>query len=765
MAQLDELSGYFVPTFCPTSTGLVCACDMCFDVHTGPCSAIGPHDLHCVCNNCMQFASDDSKYQQSLAVRYPVTVMSDDENAGEGPLVEIFDSLPFDTREALELLYQNLSPDIKEKLSNLVVTLVDDGEVPPPNSPTNQDMHAYNGNQFHQHHHGWGDFIRAAGRGLARSTNPADKFALAGLGSAGLIGSALGYTSTQNMSKPLSELRVQLFGGVEKHDPNKWQKVLPKTITNKEMHAVNGNIKHEFGDTWKDTAERVIHSEDDIKHHSKNKFGDEWLANAEKIIHMDGPKRAPSNKEMHTINGNIYGPMNVGVKEKTHKNQLRRLARKINKQRSNVKVNKKKGRVIVNNKIAIAKRGRRSNVPRKDIKQLKAEDRLAAKYTAFLKNPVFRPPPLGSTGQTPVKLLHGFKEITISMGTLGGLACTEFIAFLSPKLFGLFTSVSNYTVPITYGGAVNGTVNFQNVASNSAMVTSDFENLTSLKNEAGNTNSTSPVPMVRFVGGHVSLRCRCPMSTTAPPYLFGGLLPSQVTAASNPQIVDTSSQLTALTSTAIRALPSTVEIDGFDVSSVYIPGSAKSLDFSNFVAQYNATNMDSTAVPYIGMSGCPTTATVTLVVSAWFEIQQNVVNQNYSGWQLGPKVSTEDIYDRIKRFKTVNPVLLQEGGKTNSGSRGAAFTIAEFIKPTVYDPQKELDDLRNQLTHMNERFKKLTVETNSNSEDDEKFSHVSTPESPQYRSLSRSTIDLALHLKDKLTPGSVTSKTSRVSLP
>lgn len=768
MALIDVQSGYFLPTFCPTSSGLVCACDMCFDSDIGPRVGIGPHDLHCVCDNCLHFARDDDKYHESVDIRYPVddvmSDVSDDEMEIKEDLEAIYDSLPQTVRENLEQIYESLDQKVKDRLSDVLAVLVKSEDIAPPNSPTNQEMHAYNGNQFHQHHHGWGDFIRAAGRGLARSTNPADKFALAGLGSAGLIGSALGYTSTQNMSKPLSELRTQIFGGVEKHDPNRWQKVLPKVITNQEMHAQNGNIKHDFGDQWKN-AEKLIHSEDDIKHHNKSstKFGDEWLKNAEKIISAKNPKKAPSNKEMHAINGNIYGPKNKGVKPKTHKNQLKRLARKINKARGRPRG--KMPKIVINNKPAVAKSRGKSKWIKKETSQFKKEEAIAKRYTKFLQNPVYMPPLLGSTGETPVKLLHGFFETTINMASALGVAnCTDFIAYLSPKMFGIYTSDNNYVSPVTIGVAINSTSPFLNTAGTSAMATFDFTNITALKAESGAATSTTAIPLARYLGGHISVRCRCPMATTAPPFIFGGLLPSQAVSAANSLTVDTSKQLNALTNTTIRGMNSSVEIDGFEAGSVYFPSSSKALDFSQFVCQYNNAYMDPTAVPYVGMTGCPTTASLTIICSAWFEVQQNATNQYYSGWRLGPKVSTEDVYDRLSHFKTANGISFNQGGKTNSGSSRTMFSVADYLQPVKKDPEQELTALRLQLQDLNTKFDKLSINTDPGEEDDEKyFTH--SPESTSYKSLSRSTIDLALQLKDKLTPGSVTSKASRIALP
>jgi hypothetical protein len=806
MALLDSPSGYLLPTFRCLPGGLVCACDMCYDpVAHMPISGIGPHDLHCLCDDCMFFALDDEAYSQALSVRYPIIV--------ENPPFEV----------------TNLSPEEILYLNNSY------GYHTPPNSPTNQEMHAYNGNES-----SWGDFIVAGIRGAAGSQNPADKFAAGALASAGLLGSSMLYTSYQDMATPLAELRDQFF----------------PSPSNKDMHSYNGNIdvfgdfSHltEYGPHYNKKTNKIDEFEDfDVSHllapefnHAGKSIQDELAEINSKTARrlrgkipkindiskplqgpisqdiskpLRGPIRdkiisneithrlvskfpeiiedpkfkqiqdqlnkpvpdlnqikkdlnkladnhpqirtlGPTNKEMHAINGNIQGPANKGVSSKENKKSLRKLARKLNKTKKNVNVKKFFKTTI-----------RKTKLPRGVRRAGKietAERRLASKYSSFLKNPVFRPPRLGSTGSNPTKLLHGYYEITFNMAATGltnNLAATDLIVFISPKMFKFFSSPSSFSGPVNIGTAINSNSTFTNIAATSSIDCFDFTNVTPLKNETGCTSSSTQNPLARFVGGHVSLRCRCPISTTAPPFMYGGLLPSQeITIGAGNTNADPSTQLNQLTSTQIRGLPSTAEITGMEGSVVYVPGSANDLVFNPFALTYNAANLPHSTIPYIGMTGCNTAANFTIVFSGWWEIMQTKDNAAYGGWSLGPKLSTEDIFDNLKRIKPVNSYALNQGAKSNAGK----ISIAQMIAPPIKKPEEEFDQLKIQLKELNEKFRNLTVDLDS---EDEKYLSVSSPVSPKYQSLSRSTIDLALQLKDKLTPGSVTSKTSRTNFP
>lgn len=725
MVLVDPETGYYLPAFATFDSFLVCPCDMCFS-ETEPRRSIGPHDLHCVCLDCCVFALDDDAYNEALEARYPDVFRSLVKDLGGK-------SIPYPT---------------------------------PPNSPTNKEMHAYNGNQF-QHHHGVGEYLRAAARGIQRSTNPADQFAAMGVGWPIALASALSYTAHSNMSKPLAELRDQIFGSKLKHDPNAWQ----KKITNAEMHATNGNIKpqstfdavggadsKQLADQW-NQADLVIGKDYDFKNkRNKTRNIAQEIRDGLEITKNRFRDTAPSNKEMHAMNGNIYGPMNKGANPKTHKNQLKKLARKINKQKKKPKVVEK---VF---KKTIAKK-KQPKALRRAAREFSKEQKIARIYASFLKQPVWKPPQLGSTGVVPTKLLHGFYETTVSMAAIGGTFgsltnCTDMMAFISPKMFSYSTAQNNYGAPIAVGFAVNATSSYTNIASTSSITTLDFANVTALKNETGCATSISAIPLIRYLGGHISLKCRCPMSTTAPPYIFGGLYPSQNGATSG-TLVDPALQLNQLSSTSLRALQSTREVEGFEVSTVYLPGSTNDLEFSTSIGNYSVASLINTPVAYVGMTGCPTTASVTIICSMWFEVQQNSSNSNYSGFSRGPKISTEDIFDYLPNIQPVQPVCLNQGTKNNGGSTSVT-SVAELIRPPEKSLAQQLDELKIHLNSLNEKYQKLTVLTE---EEDEKYITAETPDTPQYRSLSRSTIDLALQLKDRLTPGSVASKTSRISLP
>jgi len=740
----------FIATKAPSPVMLSCACDMCFDLDYGCIQGIGPHDLHCVCPDCVLLASDDALYDSYLENRYP--------------------------DQFADLHYYAWHDDDSEY-------------EPPSNSPTNQEMHAVNGNLSHQHHSGYGDFLRAAGRGLAGSTNPADQFALAGLGSVGLLGGSLGYTSTQNMGKPLNELREQLW-------PTEKQPVDYTKPDNKYMHSYNGNKKGSDGgmiaidEIVNGKLQKDLSGITDLQNSR-----DQWLKDHPKVIKpnydpdlidtidMDTgilpqypidedqdlsevpvkqTKTGPTNKEMHITNGNIYGPANKGVTKKQNKIHLRKLKRKLNKAK------KKGSNVIVkvnNNKPHNKSHRGVGKIVVKD----KEEKKIAQIYTKFIKQPVIKPPKIGSTGNLPTKILHGYFEQVFNMNApgFGGVVstpCTDLIAFLSPKLQAHFTSVSDFTAPIVVGASTSSATPFVNTATTNGMTTLDFNNVTALVNEAG--VSGNDLPLARVLGGHISLICRCPMQSVAPPYIFGGLLPSDTPFKGPSRVADLSQQLNQLTTTQIRILKSTTDVSGYEVSAVWTPSSSNDLQFWNnlcFQGGAGTHVLDVCPIPYVGMTGCPNTATVTIKASLFFEIQQTSLNYQYSGWSLGPSVESDLVFNYMPRnIRPVSARALQIGQKEGAN---AAAQMAMMIKQQRHpdaDKTITVEELAKQLEEINNKIKTLTIKVPESDEEDEKYVYS---DSPKYTSLSRSTIDLALQLKDKLTPGSVTSKTSRIVLP
>lgn len=739
------LEDYYLPTFIQKSDGfLTCACDMCFTEETTE----GPHDLHCVCSSCLVFSLDEERYDRCLKSRYPDLFS------------ENFKSNPYST---------------------------------PPNSPTNKEMHAQNGNLSHQHHSGYGDFIRAAARGL-HTRNPADRFATVGLGSSSLLGGSLFYTGTRNMGEPLSELWHQ------------WSN--KKAPSNKEMHAYNGNAWQGTGGTisWNPNQPSTDPSKQSGRRTKEPQIGpqpDRWNVpgpndpNLPDIVPdmpsddgIDGPKShlrndqnpviplddhynhqedsnpaiqavhdrmrnqqtGPSNAEMHMYNGNI--PQRPYTKKFAAK-----MAKKAEKRK--FKRKNKKG-IVINNTIAKSKP--RVLKPKLDPKD-SAEKKLAMRYLSFLKHPTTTPPRIGSSGKIPTKILHGYYEVTINMaspgfGTNSALVnATDVVVFLTPKMFSYYSSGQLFAAPISIGLATSGTVAFTNVGSGGTATSTfgcpNFANFTALKNETGATSSSSALPLTRFLGGHVSLSCKCPMATTAPPSVFGGLLPSSLCKFDS-TFMDPALQLNSFTNTEIRSLLcSTPDLPGMTISSVYAPATANQLQFDPNCCNYSGASFTPCyPIPYACMTGCPTTSTITLYVSAYFEVQQTSANAAYGGWGVGPKLSTEDIYDYLPNFKTVSPIPQGLGAKANSGTNSVMAQMRQLRAPEPESVDSKIADLQNTFKSLKIQMDLIDQIRNSEENEDEKYFDIP---------FVTETLPPKPHL-GRVTPGSVTSKTSRTSL-
>jgi len=163
------------------------------------------------------------------------------------------------------------------------------------------------------------------------------------------------------------------------------------------------------------------------------------------------------------------------------------------------------------------------------------------------------------------------------------------------------------------------------------------------------------------------------------------------------------------------------------------------------------------------MTGCPVTANVTVLVSAYFEVAQNSNNINYQGgWSLGPRISTEDIFDNLPKINSVQPKAIALGTKNNSNTMAPQMQLKQLLEPPRESLENRFNNLLDQYNSLSNTIKKLKIDIpNDEDFEDEKYFQ----QSPQYKNLTKSTIDLALSIKDKLTPGSVTSKTIRNNLP
>jgi len=676
---------------------------------------------------------------------------------------------------------------------------------PPPNSPTNAEMHALNGNLSHHHNSSYGDFVRAAGRGLMRGASEPDRFAASTLSGAGAIGGGLLYTSFQNMAKPLAESYEQFFGAKKKHAHT--------NISNKESHIANGNYDSmpnmsrrfkEIVDNTRKPHVDVVNGKITVPPHRpylppSSKPKDQptmkpprtsrpikpfpkptvsdgsntgippevHAALGEKIPYpytKPVPSSGPTNQEMHSYNGNPPKQMTLRQQKKSLRKRT-----KNNAKRSQTKAY---SRVIRSGAAPFPlNRPKPSKAIRNAAKVDSREMRIARQYASFLKQPNFKPPRIGSTGSLPTKLLRGYYKVTINMAAPGiGLNpvtnCTSLIAYLCPKVFPTASATvaqvpNTFSSPIVIGVAQDQNTQFTSPAGTATPTNSlalvDFANNLALNNESG-AISAGVVPPARWLGAAISIECRCPVTTTAPPYLFGGLIPMDQ-ARSTTGYAALDSQLNQFTTNQLRNLPTSVDVPGMEVSSVYLPAASASFNFDSLIFAYGANNpvMGVSPIPYVGMMGCPTTASVTLHVTSWFEIQQTSNNMNYSaGWSLAPKVSAEDVFDHLPKIKNIQPRIVSIGSKQGNFSISEMLTTLNHPPPPVTTVQDEIELLKKRLDHLSLKIDDEEDEKYFDTEHTPSLDHQNTP---IYKGLSQSTLDLALSLKKSLTPGSVTNKT------
>lgn len=483
-------------------------------------------------------------------------------------------------------------------------------------------------------------------------------------------------------------------------------------------------------------------------------------------------KIGPTNQEMHAYNGNPpkFGPRTKAQTERTQRKNKRNRKKRFETKNYLKTIRSGAGRFP-------------QNRPKKKLpsavkaagKIEKREQIIARKYSAFLRNPVFEPPRLGSTGNTPTMLVHGYYRKAFSMAapTDDVVNATCVSACINPRIFKSLSSVTSYVAPIVINFTQSGSIvpTISNTTGDVKVET--FTNDVALKNQVlGHSTEGLASPAGRWIGGSITLECRCPMATVAPPFMFGGLLPEYPTEDVLNIKVD--SQLSSFAIDNIRNLQSSVEVPGFSVSSVYIPNTPNALNFNGYTAEYASTKRQPvTSIPYVGMTNCPTTATVEITVSSWFEVQQNtyyaagttVSTGDYAGWVIGPRVSSEDVFDNLKRFAPVSTRMIGMGAKSSSASSSFA-ALAAARDRSLRPPEPTLQD---EISFLKKQYELLRLKIED--EEDEKFinedysSHLDRPDTPQYKGLSKSTLDLAMSIKKTLTPGSVTHKTVPNNLP
>jgi len=320
---------------------------------------------------------------------------------------------------------------------------------------------------------------------------------------------------------------------------------------------------------------------------------------------------------------------------------------------------------------------------------------------------------------------------------------TEFFAFITPSIE--TGSGTNFCAPIMFGGATTPGGVFTSNTSTASYGLTNVANSTALNNEVGSNTPT------RLLSGHISLECKCSMVATAQPYIYGGLLPmaapSVLLAATDPAAYNGTTSMLALNGGAIRNLTSSVDVAGMNVSTVYQPPSASTLNFNTMNATPPTTNggyaIACTSVPYVGVTGCPAGTTITLTVSLYWEVQSTQNNMNYSGWSLGPRVSTEDIFDHLKRFPAVSSRVRGTGAKTDGTSSGEFVMAMAKLHPVSLPPTPE-EILEKRIKYLEDFISKTVITT--------------TPEVVVYQSdsdedseISKSTYDLARKLVKNVT--------------
>lgn len=656
---------------------------------------------------------------------------------------------------------------------------------PPPTSPTNREMHAINGNIEHQR-----KLLH-----LPRPDTPFVRDVVDVLNGAHEMYQEIPqilehfrgqgkYSSDDAMrhyKKYFANKGKFYDAGTPEYDEwwNTYQQTLKpsqlkklKKITNKEQHAKNGNVQNKLKWEWNPNHPPQLNLKDDEADNDAKIMYEHLQAgdNPAQIIQETGP----SNKEMHAYNGN---PPKMGPRTKAQHERIARRRLRNAKKRAETKAYLK---VIKAGAAPFpARRPNRKKLPKgvKAAAKLESEEkRIANKYMRFLKNPVFAPPRLGSTGNMPTNLVHGYLRRTYDMSAPFNSVtnATCFVACVNPVMFRQFVSSTNQNfvgpIEVGVGTGVTSIPTTGNATADFDVL--DFNNATALKRSViGDTSTDKPNPMARLLGASITLECRCPMSTTAPPFLYAGLLDRYPMEQGSTQTVSNITKIINMKFDSMRNLPESLDEPGFQISSVYQPNSPNDLLFNQFTTRNSSASASAppASIPYVALNNCPTNASVTITVSCWYEVHPNnmvdsgglsVSTSQYGGWRTGPKVSSEDVFDNLKRFRSVSRRAIGMGAKAVSGVDAYAAILAADHGQT---PQQQTIDLIKEIQQLKQEYALLKVKIEEE-EDEKYFDCEATPtldkqEAEPFRGLSKSTIDLAMSIKKSLTPGSVTNKT------
>lgn len=344
------------------------------------------------------------------------------------------------------------------------------------------------------------------------------------------------------------------------------------------------------------------------------------------------------------------------------------------------------------------------NVPR-EIKEVRS---LAARYLTCLKNPALTPPRVGSTGETPTIIVHGFYIATVVIGTVSATQASDFLAYLSPRMF-YGASGSNSNNPITYSMSNTPTAAF-NAAGSAQLTTAPFLNQQAMLDGLGLLDNAITVPNARMLSGAISLDCRCPGTGTRP-YMWAGLLPNQNTISATNPLADPTLQLQAYSSTSIRGFPCTVELPGMTGSARYFPKDAEALEFSPALCATTSSSstLINSSIPFVGMSGCVAGSTVTITASAFFEVQTRNNTDQRPGFKFGPKCSSNDVYNELKRFPPASNAVQQIGAKVSSGPSTGSHMVM-FTPPLPATRTAPLPTVQDKLDKLETLFQRFQLE-------------------------------------------------------
>lgn len=567
-------------------------------------------------------------------------------------------------------------------------------------SATNTDDHANPHQHMSSNRHeaeSVGQFLRSAARGLRPSSHISDNLATQLSGMIGLGLPAAWYASD---SSPLTDK-----SGNDDLTHEQW---LARNKQKKQLVGVELNPGPQ-------TSEYKIPFEDSI-HRPQHKPGTQWEW-----------KKDPPMQPLVGVEPNP-GPIKFNLTAgKSHPPRKRKMQQRKYKQ----KQKQKERPVVVQPKVAVVKSNNnrvRAKIPR----ELSLLRRVANQYARFLKSPHSMPPRIGSTGNNPTRFMHGFFIGTYPFVNINSLPSTEFMAYLAPK-FRTSGSVSTSVAPLTVCFSNSPSINFQD-ATNSTITKVNYTN---------SAGFTSAVNNARLSGMSISIDCRCP-ATDKKPYVYAGLWRNNDYVVAG-DLANNANQISNLNSSQVRGSYTSVELTGMTASSVYLPGDTNNFKFSTYIANSNS-DLINVPIPYVGMTGCSNNTTVSIYVTAWYELMSttDALFTSAEDFKVGPKIDANDLFNELPAMNPVSSKIISTGIRTTTGFQSSA--MVPMLTTAVESSDEKLARLENTV-------KQLTLKIE---EDEEKYISCDEPVTPVHNSLSQSTImQLQQIIGSKTTPKSL----------